>query len=403
MTPTIPPSVSSQPPASPSQTALASFSNMFSVGSVYALSMLHAELPRLLGTSQPWSFAPFTAACLGLSIGVSACASFMAISGARVTAASGTALWGSAVFGTGHFLARLNLEGILACLFLGGIGVGWTYLAVVVLVGQGFPRQPLARSAIGPLGFSSGTAACITLGSLYQFGSLSAEERGQFLKSGGILVIAIAAATMALLPVETDQSRLFSRPQSIRSNSTIFFSALLFFNALPGMMLFAALLPIASHYRVHFDDSLNVLPCAMATLTLEGFLAPALSARLGARSTFIFLFCFRGLVLISFSQSAGAAMALVALSTVLFAHGTGFSILPGLIKSQQSNATQFPHAYGQVLAAWGAAGIVGTSFVAAFASSLDDLKTASFYTGLLVLSLGAALRFMPSIGAHCLQ
>lgn len=35
----------------------------------------------------------------------------------------------------------------------GGVGVGWTYLALVVAIGHGFKHHPLARSAIGPSAF----------------------------------------------------------------------------------------------------------------------------------------------------------------------------------------------------------------------------------------------------------
>ena len=394
------------PSASPSQIALASFANMSSIGTVYALSLLQYELTRLLGVSHRWSFAPFGVACAGLSIGVSICASLIAKSGARAIAARGTSLWGLAVIGTGYFLARLNFEGILACLFFGGIGVGWTYLAVVIMIGQGFPNQPLA-GAIGPLGFSSSTAACIALSSFFEFGSLSAEKLGQNLSLGGILFLTIGAATMMLLPRDEEKNTPSALSETTPGNSIKrFFSILLFFNALPGMMAFAALLPITSYYRQGLaqSDPLQVLPYGMMALTFGGLLAPTLSSQLGARMAFVILFCLRGIVLILFSLSSETpAVAMIALVTVLFAHGTGFSILPGLIKAQQqADPGQFPSCYGQVLTAWGEAGIVAILINAALISSSGEATVASLVIGLLALTFSASLYFVPSFGGACL-
>lgn len=103
---------------------------MFSVGTVYALSTLQNEIPRLFKVSPPWSYTPFAAAFLGLSIGVRICASCMAIYGEFYVAIGGTALWGIAVASMSYFLATLpSLLSVLGSLLVGGIGVGLTYLA----------------------------------------------------------------------------------------------------------------------------------------------------------------------------------------------------------------------------------------------------------------------------------
>ncbi|CAM1510580.1 Fc.00g009150.m01.CDS01 [Cosmosporella sp. VM-42] len=391
------PDNSSLPPrpqaVSPLQIAVLSFANMFSVGTVYALSTLQAELPRLLGVSRAWSFAPFGAACLGLSIGVGSCAPLIAKGGACVTASKGTGVWGLAVIGAGYFLSSSSFLGILACLAVGGIGVGWTYLAVVVMVTQGFPDQPLARSFIGPLGFSAGTAACIGLDSFLQFSSLSLEKLGEILILGGIAFATVGACTMPWLSREVQKNTAL--PETPANSTEFFFSILLFFNALPGMVAFDALLPMTSCYRQADDDNaLRVLPCIMTALTFGGLFAPPLKSRLGARLTFFVLFALRGLALIVYSWCPGPKMALLALSTVLFAHGTGFSLLPALIKAELVTPSSFPYTYGRILTTWGAAGVVGI-LVNAFLISPSGEMTASYDTKIETPPLG--IRFQLAV------
>ncbi|KAM5344964.1 hypothetical protein ACJ41O_010826 [Fusarium nematophilum] len=335
-------------PASPSHVALAAFANMLSVGSVYALSTLQTELPRLLQVSHQLSFAPFLMASLGLALGVRTCASLLSWNGAHAVVAQGTVSWGLSVACSGYSLSRLSFSAVLASLFFGGVGVGWTYLGVVVMVGQSFPTQPLARSAIGPLGFSSGTAACVGLGYLYDVSSCDAGELGYAVVAGGSASVAIGAATMLLLPKE----KVGVPPASLAqkdsvSSETGFLSMLLFFNALPGMVAFSALQPLASAYATPGSSSLYYVPWAMAALALGGLTAPTLESRLGTRSTFVSLFVVRGFLLVLSAQMSNPTLALGTLLVILFGHGAGFSIIPGLVKAGLSKGTQFPDAYGR--------------------------------------------------------
>jgi hypothetical protein len=165
------------------------------------------ELLRLLGVSGPLSLALFGVSCLGLSVGVITCASLIDRKGTSIVAAWGTVFWGFAVASAGVFLARLDFIAILLSLLVGGIGVGWTYLAVVVLVGQALPNHSLARSAIRPMGFSFGTAACIVLDPAFHFASLDAKSFGNSFTSAGIGFIVIGATTVVFLLSEVETKR----------------------------------------------------------------------------------------------------------------------------------------------------------------------------------------------------
>ncbi|CAK7216467.1 hypothetical protein SBRCBS47491_002835 [Sporothrix bragantina] len=380
--------------------ALAAFFNMFAVGTVYALSTLQVELPRLLPlqVSQSLSLVPFAAACLGLSIGTRMSASLITNWGSHATMATGTVLWGAALVGTGYSLQQQQqlaaFQGILTSLVLGGVGVGFTYLAVIVTVGLGLPQQPLARSIIGPLGFSSGSAACVVLSSYFRFQSHSVLQLGQLLVLGGGASVVIALATLVVLP-NNALIKPVPAQTTLRDSSETLFSILLFCNAFPGMAAFVTLLPAAAPYGSG-ENNLCALAGCMISLALGGLLAPSLSQRFGAKPTFTALFGMRGLFLTTLSRSSSSpSTALVALLVVLFAHGAGFSILPILLKSKYPDPIQFYTVYARILPAWGAAGIAAVAFNSFFLSFTGNIEPGYLYLGILAISISATLSMLP--------
>ncbi|KAI1751236.1 major facilitator superfamily domain-containing protein [Xylaria castorea] len=381
--------------------ALLGFATMFSVGTVYALSTLQGEIPRLLEVSPPWSYTLFASASLGLSIGVRICASCIDMYGEYHVAIGGTALWGTAVATMSFFLATLpSFLGVVGSLLIGGIGVGLTYLATVVLIGQAFPNQPLARSAIGPLGFSSGTGSWLAVWSYLRIETGNARQVQNVLWIGGVVIFCLAATAYVLAPSQRARSSYpVPYQNSEKTPGRRFFSILLFCNALPGMSAFGALLPIISFYtQTTTGNALDILPRLMAALALGGFFASAISSRLGARFTFVMLFCVRGLLLVTTSLFPTLPIATVTLLVVFFAHGAGFSLIPGLVKSQQTKSTHFPHEYGVVLMAWGVAGILGNTINAAFIPLSGDATTVSFLLGLMSLTFGIILYSYSAFG-----
>jgi hypothetical protein len=375
---------------------------MFCIGTVYALSTLQTQLLRLFGISDVWSFAPFGVAFLGLSIGVLTSASTILQSGAHVTVIRGTILWGTAVIGAGLSLSRLKFGLMIICFLFGGIGIGWTYLAVVVLIDQGLPRHALARSAIGPLGFSTAAATCFLLSSVIGLEVADAKSLGRMLVLLGVTFTAVGAFTQVLLP-NFSNSAVSPPSVSSTSPSEFFFSILLFFNALPGMTLFAGLLPLASQHMNGTDcDKMWILSYCMAALAFGGVLAPCVCAYCGARLTFVIILCLRGVLLVLHSRSEGSTLAMCAILAVLFAHGTGFSLIPGLIKNQSSNQQLFFFGYGRVLASWGTSGIAGCIVSLIIRSPVGAVPTGELVVGLLSFSFGTILYFVPSLGGEFL-
>lgn len=394
--------ISAEPYSAPLTVGVAGFVNIFCIGSVYALSALQAQLPRLFGISDAYSFAPFGVACLGLSIGVMSSASMIVQSGAHVTVARGTTLWGIAVMSAGLSLNNLRFGLMLICFLFGGLGIGWTYLAVVVLIGQGLPRHALAQSSIGPLGFSTATATCFLLSSAFGVNAADAKTLGRMLVLLGLTFAALGRSTQLLLS-DFPKNSVVGSPKTLLRDSDPFFSILLFFNTLPGMTVFTGLRPLASYYTNGTDyDTMSILSYCMLALALGGALAPSVCAYLGARLTFVGILCLRGAILILLSRFENLTVATCSLLAILFAHGAGFSILPRLVKAQSNHKQLFYFNYGRVLIAWGMSGIVGCIFNSVILSPIGAVPTGGLILGLLTLSCGITLHFVPTVGADLL-
>lgn len=363
------------------------FASILLVGTIYAASALQAHLPRLLNIHESASFAPFGLACLGLAIGVVLCTPLLYRSKAYHVAAQGTLLYGTGITLAGYSLSHLSQPALLIGFFLAGIGVGITYLAVVILLGELFPHKALARSAIGPLGFSSGAAICFGLENYLDFQSLEASDLGSYIVLGGIFCLAVGILTLILVNGTGASHFEGSRPKgSVPMQG--FFSVLLFFNALPGMTLFSGLYPILLS---HVDqERMRYLPYGMVALGLGGVLSPTLNRILGARGTFALLLVLRGLLIIATARYHTAWALGGAFVTILFSHGTGFSIIPGLVKAKSESPQAFARNYGKILVSWGVSGVAGCILNALFLSFRGEETWLGICLGSVMLSLGTA-------------
>ena len=133
------------------------------------------------------------------------------------------------------------------------------------------------------------------------------------------------------------------------------------------------------------------MPYYLITLAASGFLAPTISRFLGPRTTFVLLFALRGLLLIFTSRSSESVAVVPSFMAVLFSHGAGFSILPGLIKAQSSSNLGFAKTYAQVLVSWGLAGALASLINAFVLTSSGGYDLLNLLIGTISLSLSAIL------------
>lgn len=365
----------------------AGFLLMVGVGSMYGMSAVQVELPRLLGLTPAWSLAPFAAASLGLALGSGIGGQALARMGARAAAMTGAVIWGLGSSAAGFALIQASLAGTLAGFAAGGIGVGIAYLTIVATVGPSFPDRPLIGSAIGPLGFASGTCLffLIAIGT-----ALDRQDNGD---AGNVLIMTgLGITLLALIAGWGMPARSAGRtsPGEAELPSVAparrFLSLLLFANALPGMLLFAAVVPVMSSFYGTSDRSAAELLIAAITvaLFLGGLFAPGLRARLGARKAIIVLLLGRALLLMTLPFVPGVGAGIVLIAAVLFGHGAGFSLLPGLMKAQDV-PSRFAANYGRVLIAWGLAGVAGVGLAGLSVSVTGGYSFALFSAGGIAL------------------
>ena len=366
---------------------------MLGIGAMYGLSALQIGLPFTAGTSTADSVIPFAAASLGLAAGTAVGERAQRLLGARKAAAAGAALWGMSFVPAGAFLAMGNLTGVACSFGVGGVGVGVAYLVIVPTVGAGFPARPLIGSAIGPLGFSTGTAIFALVAWATDLSAIRGVQAFTVCSLMGVGICAIAVLAMnGLPPTRTVQPTKESGSRTAEAKRGL--SVLLFANASPGMLVFAIAVDLIQRSgQATTIPAEHFLALLVVFLFLGGLLAPNLRRRFGARATMVALLILRGVLLLAFSAASATGAALGIMIVVLFGHGAGFSLLPPLMRAQGA-PENFTRNYGQVLIAWGLAGVTaaGTIWFSRLTTHSDG--PALTVAGIIAL-LGAGWLFLP--------
>lgn len=361
---------------------------MLAIGSLYGLSALQIDLSRLLTTSDVGSVVPFAAASVGLAIGCGIGERTQRTLGARRAAATGVVLWGVGILAAGSALTVGSLGGLSIALGVGGIGVGVAYLIIVATVGPSFPAQPLIGSAIGPLGFASGTAAFSLLAAGTGFSSLPADRVGAVIGGigGGVIVIAVLGS-LGLPSTKTSADTASASPRARRATREL--SLLLFANAFPGMLVFAIAVDLlATGVNTSTVEAETGLAAITIALFLGGLLAPAIGRRFGVPTTFTALLILRGVLFLAAAFFPSAGLTIVLMVVALFGHGAGFSLLPSLTRSSDSPG-RFTRNYSRILIVWGLAGAgAALTVMLSRAATGGDLIALGFAGAVAVLAAG---------------
>ena len=224
---------------------ISGFLLMLGIGAMYGLSALQVGLPFSSGASTAESIIPFAAASLGLAAGTAVGERVQRFLGARRAAAAGVALWGVSFVPAGAFLATGSLAGVACSFGVGGVGVGVAYLVIVPTVGAGFPGRPLIGSAIGPLGFATGTAVFALVAQATQLSAIRGVQAFTVLSLIGAGICAISMLAMnGLPPARTVRPTKESESRTLDAKRGL--SVLLFANAFPGMLVFAIAVDLAN-------------------------------------------------------------------------------------------------------------------------------------------------------------
>ncbi|WP_032389308.1 hypothetical protein [Rhodococcoides fascians] len=377
------------------RTVFGSFVVMAVVGSMYGMSALLVLIPGAAPSRLPLSVLGFGAASAGLAAGTVIAGKLLIKLSPRTVGVVGAITWSTTAMISGGLVAAGQWRFALAPLALGGIGIGLTYLTVVVNLGPRFPNRPVLGASIGPAGFSAGTVV-ISLTSLVTLGSSSTPAQ-----VGSIIVVLgvvgfVLSLTGRWLPgtrpteASTGVGRAAQAPR-LSATQTLRLAVLLGVNALPGMLLLSFAFPILESWTsLSYQQIATVLAASMVMLFAGGLISPTLTRRVGTRGAFVALLAFRGVLLVVTAFSHNPVILFVLLACVLIGHGSGFAILPGVTRKLSGPRT-FASDYGLVLGSWGLSGVLATLLGLASWYRNDSVTGALLVTGALVLLTAVGL------------
>lgn len=380
---------------------MASFAVMVIVGSMYGLTAILVLLPSDgVDSEAPVTAALFGAVCLGLAVGTWSCGSLLANGSPRTVGTAGAVIWALATVAMGRSLASGEWRVATIAALVGGLGVGLSYLTVVTVVGPAFPGRPGAAAAIGPLGFAVGTVSYCLAGALLLSSISGAPAVGNLMATVG--TVSVAFALLGLWLPSTLQHPLVQADDPLRREDKALLAGLLFVNALPGMLMLSVAVPLLQHYepQLSYAADLRLLGLSMSGLLLGGVLSPPLRKRLGTRRLFVALLTLRGVLLVTLPSTSSGGYLLMVFAVVLFGHGAGFALLPGVTKSKTA-ASRFTQDYGTILVSWGAAGAFAVSITLLSWHRFEGPAFALATAGLLALAAAALL--LPARGARLLD
>ena len=356
--------------------AIAGVVMQIALGAVYAWSVFRIPLTRAFGWSIPQVTLAFTIAIFVLGFAAFAGGLWMRRSGPRTVA-----LAAGAFYGLGVFLASLG-AGRLWWLYvsyglMGGIGLGLGYIVPVATLVKWFPDRRGMITGIAVAGFGAGAliTAPIATRLIAQVGALRT-----FAVLGVVYFIAITAAAMFMRnppdgyrppgwQPSTSQRQSFGRGSTlgdaVKSWQWYGLWALLFLNTTAGIAIISQAAPMV-------QEITHVTPARAAGMIgiisiangAGRFLWAWFSDFVGRRSVFLLMFPIQAVVFFALPSVHGFAAFTALACVILLCYGGGFGTMPAFA-ADYFGAEHVGSIYGLMLTAWGFAGVLGPTLIAA--------------------------------------
>jgi len=353
------------------------------LGSVYAFSFFQKPLMSAFGWSNAQVSGLFSLALLFLGLSASLAAPLLRRFGPRPLAISGIMLYGSAWIASSWALQQHNLP-LLRVLFgvVGGIGLGLGYVTPVATVVGWFPSRKGFAAGVVVMGFGLGAMIMSKLIAPWMWNLFHGSIPEIFSRTGLIFLIAgVPAAALLERPpaLASECSPALNKPDihthlPFPSGSFIAVWTLFFCNITAGIVFVAFQSPLLQDYLSARNSQLGVAELAAQGATLIAISSLCnglgrliwgrLSDHLGSLTTFRALLLGQVGIFLLLMFTAHPLVFSIGVCAVLLCYGGGFGAMPALIADLYGPVAT-PRAYGVVLTAWGAAGVVGPQ-VAAF-------------------------------------
>jgi OFA family oxalate/formate antiporter-like MFS transporter len=360
--------------------AIAGVVMQVALGAVYAWSVFRIPLTQTFGWTIPQVTLTFTIAIFVLGFAAFAGGLWMRRTGPRTVAiAAGT------FYGLGVFLASLT-NGRLWWLYLsygllGGIGLGLGYIVPVATLVKWFPDRRGMITGIAVAGFGMGAlvAAPIATRLIAEAGPLRT-----FAVFGVIYFVAVTGAGLFIQnppdgycppgwqpPASQQQraARSYTLGEAVGSWQWYGLWALLFLNTTAGIAIISQAAPMAQEIaRVSADKAARMVGIISIANGAGRFLWAWLSDFVGRRTVFLLMFPIQAVVFFALPSVESFAAFTVLACLILLCYGGGFGTMPAFA-ADYFGAEHVGSIYGLMLTAWGVAGVLGPTLIAALRQS----------------------------------
>ncbi|OGS37011.1 MAG: MFS transporter [Elusimicrobia bacterium RIFOXYB2_FULL_49_7] len=336
---------------------------------------------------------------------------------------------GGLLFGLGYLLASLALARHSLWLLyvgygiIGGIGLGLAYVTPVATVAKWFPDKKGLMTGLVVMGFGLGALLMskVAAPALLSWTTSPDHPTGNLIRvffGLGLFFLVCTLSAAALLknppmitPLSSNitqnlaETRITSTMLPVWRTSTFYILWALFFcNIASGIAIIGFQSPLYQDLVKVVSPELTTVALAAAGATLIGISSlfngigrlfwAALSDRIGRLTVFRILLLSQALVFLILPHMSKPIFFALLVCYILLCYGGGFGTMPSFILDRFGPLRMAP-AYGLVLTAWSAAGVVGPQVTAYYKDHFGDKASAySFLTSSIVLTIGFALSFL---------
>jgi MFS transporter, OFA family, oxalate/formate antiporter len=369
------------------------------LGAVYAWSVFRIPLTQSFGWTIPQVTLAFTIAIFVLGFAAFAGGLWMRRVGPRQVAVAAGSFYGLGVFLASFAVGRLwwlyFSYGVMA-----GIGLGLGYIVPVATLVKWFPDRRGMITGIAVAGFGAGAliTAPVATQLIGQVGALNT-----FAILGIMYFITVTGAGWFMqnppdgycpphwTPVGEQRKqrseRAFTLEEAIKSWQWYGLWTLLFLNTTAGIAIISQAAPMAQEITdVTAARAAGMVGIISIANGLGRFLWAWLSDFIGRRWVFLLMFPIQAAVFLVLPSVQSFSAFTVLACVVLFCYGGGFGTMPAFA-ADYFGAEHVGSIYGLMLTAWGFAGVLGPTLIAALRQYTGRYDAALYIlAGLMLVS-----------------
>lgn len=379
--------------------AVAGLIMQIALGAVYAWSVFRIPLTQAFGWTIPQVTLAFTIAIVVLGFAAFAGGLWMRRAGPRSVALAAGGLYGLGVSLSslaGNRLWWLYLSyGVLA-----GAGLGLGYIVPVATLVKWFPDKRGMITGIAVAGFGAGAliTAPVATRLIAQVGPLNT-----FAILGVVYFVAVTGAGCFMqnppagyrppnwMPSGEQQTqradRSFTLKEAIRTWQWYGLWTLLFLNTTAGIAIISQAAPMAQEIaHVSAAQAATMIGIISIANGIGRFLWAWLSDFVGRRSVFLMMFPIQAVVFLLLPSVESFSLFTMLVCLILLCYGGGFGTLPAFA-ADYFGAEHVGSIYGLMLTAWGFAGVLGPTLIAAMRQNTGGYQQALYMiAGLMLVS-----------------